>query len=329
MSQIITDGLVGYWHYKEGVQGNTWNNIAPDTKGRYNGQIVGATLQNNGMYFDGVDDVVTVREFDIVSEHTTIDILFRPETPPSTNAYVFGLSQMDKLALATSTRRLTYRNNATGILITNDNTFNWGETFLYTFRQGGVNGGTVQQYKDSLDVSRSTLVNSSSNISFFRVRGDLNLYFGMVYDTGGWWHTWRYKGTILAIRVYNRTLSEEEIYQNYTVGNEVGLPNEDPTSPTTPPQINITSVSSFKLSNNQGMNSSLVSFKFDQDVDQYRLSTLGVSHDTGNIIVDEVGVIQKEVEVIQAIYYSDLYQEGENRINIYGKNSAGWTPYGG
>jgi hypothetical protein len=48
--------------------------------------------------------------------------------------------------------------------------------------------------------------------------------------------------------------------------------------------------------------------------DNFRVSSLSTNKTAGT-------------NITAIIDYSKLYQEGDNRINIYGKNSSGWTPY--
>lgn len=105
---------------------------------------------------------------------------------------------------------------------------------------------------------------------------------------------------------------------------EVGSPN---TNPQSPPIVSVVEVDRLKISNEEGMDLATAIIKFDVDVDEYKVNVLGVSHDTGNTIIYETDGVPANMEIEIYIHWTNLYQEGENRINIYGKNNAGWTTY--
>lgn len=97
-------------------------------------------------------------------------------------------------------------------------------------------------------------------------------------------------------------------------------------SSTNPPQIDIASVSHYKISAIEGLNIAVIKFTCDTDITEWTVNVLGVSYDTGTI-ADSGGSVEAGKEIIAGVYYNKLYQEGENRINIYAKNEYGWTPY--
>lgn len=100
-------------------------------------------------------------------------------------------------------------------------------------------------------------------------------------------------------------------------------------SSSTKPIVNVISATRIKLSNQPNMNDSTIVFKFgfSQDIQEWRAVLLGSSYDTGTII-DSGGFVEKGSEVTTQVNYSQLYGEGDNRINFYGKNLKGeWTPY--
>lgn len=100
------------------------------------------------------------------------------------------------------------------------------------------------------------------------------------------------------------------------------------TQSTSPPICTIVSLSKSKISDESGMNQSLLTFKFDQAVTEWRVRTIGVDPDTG-ILADSGGAVAANTEIIARIEWNELYQEGSNRINIYGRNADGqWTVYG-
>jgi len=115
--------------------------------------------------------------------------------------------------------------------------------------------------------------------------------------------------------------------------------------------IDVTSVSSYKLSNVNGFDSTLVTFESDTDITAWRINRLGTSWDTGEVLEEESldwsralsnswnslkdltwleqAYIEAEVSITDEIYASEL-QAGEQRINVYGKDRNGnWSQYGG
>src|SRR5690606_13742516 len=58
---VVSDGLEGYWHYKNGIKGDEWKNLSPTTTGKSKGIIYGATLHEDGLYFNGADDSFEVQ----------------------------------------------------------------------------------------------------------------------------------------------------------------------------------------------------------------------------------------------------------------------------
>ncbi len=114
------------------------------------------------------------------------------------------------------------------------------------------------------------------------------------------------------------------------------------------PKVTVKSVSNYKISDEKGMDRSLITFQFDQPVQAFTVNVIGVSPDTG--IVAEFGskyvsdlakstVQQTKAKTISEVReftgdlvaevdWTECYQEGNNRVNIYGKGMDGlWTPY--
>lgn len=116
------------------------------------------------------------------------------------------------------------------------------------------------------------------------------------------------------------------------------------------PNVVITNVSAYKVSGCTGSNLSLATFHFDADIQAYSINVLGVSHNTGVVAdfltmdiaslkfqsildlkaksVKELKQIDLNTNITAQIDSTELYQEGNNRINIYGKDMSGnWTLY--
>jgi lysozyme len=131
------------------------------------------------------------------------------------------------------------------------------------------------------------------------------------------------------------------------------------TPPTTnPPNIQSITVDHTKISHQISSN---VTFSFDKDVKEYRLNINGASYSTGTIIASGGSIVSGGLTVgslatmtvssvsgntvaylkgtanpivsgsaiTVTIDWSEMLQEGDNRINIYGRSQAddSWTPY--
>ncbi len=82
-----------------------------------------------------------------------------------------------------------------------------------------------------------------------------------------------------------------------------------------------------KISLIDEMNFSVLKFKFDTDVDEYKVNILGSSHDTGIEGVHSTDKVFANTEITILIFGENLPNEGLNRVNIYGRNFNGWTLY--
>lgn len=119
--------------------------------------------------------------------------------------------------------------------------------------------------------------------------------------------------------------SESPMFDDFLIEELVAEeePIEEP--PTKTPSIEILSVSRYKISSNPPVDESHIKVKFDTNVEEWTANILGVSHDTGTVAVNG-GAVNSGDEIDIVIDWTKL-QEGVNRINIYGRNALGWTPY--
>jgi hypothetical protein len=97
-------------------------------------------------------------------------------------------------------------------------------------------------------------------------------------------------------------------------------------SPTSPPVVTIISVDHYKISKQSGIDHSDLVFSFDTDVTSWSVNVMGVDPTSGTIVASG-GAISSGNNISISIPWNDMYQEGANRINLYGQNSVGWTPY--
>jgi hypothetical protein len=136
-----------------------------------------------------------------------------------------------------------------------------------------------------------------------------------------------FKGSMYSVKNYNVMLSDTEIYSNYQA--EIIEQEEPPIDPDDDkaPTPTVISVSRDKISDEPTMNKSNITFRFDVDVSQWSVNVNGASHTTG-VVADLGGTVSAGVEIVAEIDWTELYQEGQNRVNIYGRSVGGiWTPY--
>jgi hypothetical protein len=117
------------------------------------------------------------------------------------------------------------------------------------------------------------------------------------------------------------------------------------------PKVSIIGLSLPKLSDEVGFQSAIITFQFNVDVDMYTVRCTGIDHTTGTdaetgsktveaqaveytveeasaLTVSGMTVFPAYTDITAEIDYTELYTEGVNRINIYGRNLSGvWTSY--
>lgn len=96
--------------------------------------------------------------------------------------------------------------------------------------------------------------------------------------------------------------------------------------PSLPPGVTIVSVDMEVLSDEATKDRAVVKFTFDSDVTAWEVRVLGSGQGTGTL-ADSGGAVLANTEIQAVIDWTELYQEGDNRINIYGQSAAGWTPF--
>lgn len=304
---IVTDGLVGYWHQTQGFNGSTWSNIAPESN-EYTAQVNGAISQSKGIYFDGSDDLLTLVKNNTlnISEYT-LEFYVTTENTQANGGlfeYTYGTGFYDR----------DYVN------------FQYSSLYM---RSGNSTSGTISNVFYSTPVSefRITIIRRTNEILFlFGDATPFKITHPAVNDFGDF-KIMNGKGSFLkgylhSVKLYHRALTDTEVTQNYENGISLGL-ESSPSSDI--PIVTVLNQDRFTIS--QTFDIAIVKFKFDTDVDEWTVRCTGTSPDTG-ILCDSGGSVTAGTEILATIDYTELYQEGQNRINIYGKNSNGeWTPY--
>lgn len=117
------------------------------------------------------------------------------------------------------------------------------------------------------------------------------------------------------------------------------------------PIVSIVSLDKSKISDEQGFQNSYLTFTFNEDVVAYTVRCVGTNHLTGKVCeskdkyvstqaslftvqsasvlsVREFVSFQSNTLISAEISYYELYQEGTNQINVYGKDVNGtWSNY--
>lgn len=218
-STIETDGLIGYWHYKEGVHGSTWDNIAPSTKGSSNGIITGATLQSDGVSFDGIDDKVVIQQ-NAQSTQMTLEVVYKVTNMSSHRTLINATdsNNIPQLGL----RLVSSGHFGVGYRASTGNFYNIYpttiETNTITMFTGVVDTTTqkIKYYKNGIYFGENYMdSNALPQINFSK------MVFGRWSETNV---TNPFYGKIMSVKVYNRKLNDSEIFQNYSLRNELALP---------------------------------------------------------------------------------------------------------
>lgn len=320
--KLTTNGLVGYWNSREGVVDDiNWNNISPNTKGKYNAIISGAKPTSSGMYYDGVDDYIDIPlplelqqktsatiEFIIKSENSWIgqEIISQYSTSPMGDylMYIYG-GYVVLSGIFDSIR------TEDDMMSLGEGLLNEYSTYLITITADTLSS-KITCYIYNLDEmtlisnSYTTNISTISENNFFRI-GSYNTPF-------------MFKGMMDNIRLYNRVLTDNEILQNRALGFNVGLEY-------VPPKVNYLLANKKKISPKQEMNQSIITVRFDVDVVEYVARLNGSDYSTG-ILVHQGGAVLANTDAEVIIDWDELSSEGDNRINIYGKSNNGvWTEY--
>ncbi|PLR99662.1 hypothetical protein [Bacillus sp. T33-2] len=299
---IVTEGLLGYWNYQQGINGSTWENLAPITKGTNNGTIFGATLQDDGLYFDGVDDYVEV--LGNFPAAVTIEIIVSVSNVVNCAIVGYGAGT-NRISIINSRNAWVYRGasrllNSFPTIVANSQ---------YYF------AGSVSTANAIFNMDANTPITYASNYI---------LSADTIFRMGGITGQPFFNGKIKVVRIYNRALTQAELNQNRAEGTNIGL---ETTPPSATPVVTIASTSRTKLSDEAMMDRSNITFKFDKDITAWEVRVLGTGQGTGTLAASG-GSVSANTNIVAEVDWTELYQEGQNKINIYGQGTDGsWTPY--
>lgn len=211
---IITNGLIGYWNSKQGVSGTTWNNIAPSTLGNYNATINGASVQSGGMYFNSVNDYVSIPTPTELQVNTSFTWEVRvklsnnqinPEILADSQIYIFYPYPSSSLwgVSVFSTSSTKTEHTFSPYTITN------GTEYYVTCTYDNITGNISLYVNNVLVNTRNYPINSRFTMKpSFRL-GSFTGYSPI--------------GIVDNFRIYNRVLTNAEISQNYAAKTDIGF----------------------------------------------------------------------------------------------------------
>ena len=214
---IVTDGLVlaldaGSTKSYSG-SGTTWKDLSGNGN---NGTLVNGTTfdsGNGGVFsFDGVDDYINIPQFVSTSQNMTFSLWFNPSIlPASTGKSVIFLQTEGGYTI-----RLYANNNFS------PNNLAW---LIYFERENATRGAVLPQYTYPLNIWTNTVMTFNENGQYrVYINGELwnttntitfvrwflpTGYLRLSNSAGG------VNGNISEFKIYDRTLSTEEVFQNF------------------------------------------------------------------------------------------------------------------
>ncbi|QST02511.1 WxL domain-containing protein (plasmid) [Pontibacillus sp. ALD_SL1] len=298
---IVTDGLVGYWHYKEGVDeaGGVWENIAPATKGQYDGVINGGALSTDGVSF-GTGDTFLLEDGNRIPEGSGFTVFYSVYQSIEDTFHSFYNWDSNALHLLHTGefRYYNYIYNTTSGSYEADVTvvqINWDNQPLQIGVTHDYGTKTKRLYVNGTLVITDTYSfnDKSKNMAY-----EQELIYG-------------YKGLVKQVKFYNRILSPDEVAHNYTISpDEVGLNGSTSTAPGTTPPAEVTGLS--EIHNDRSVTLSWNN-PADSDLDSVNIYRDGVL----------VGNSSSEIYTDAGLTASTLYSYTIKTLDTSGNESSG------
>lgn len=213
---IVTNGLIGYWHALQGVNGTTWDNIAPETSPLYPMTLSGSgthAVDANGMVFNGTNDKALNNSFDASPTTFTIEILYTPAVMggSTVSGRSSAIDEFYTALFSSGNMQTNWRTNSNSIGYYSAGGHAVNTQVLDSIVWDGTNF--------TLYVNGAFNTSSDSSIVFkLQTRLAIGVEITGASSFGGY-----YNGRIIAVRVYNRVLTAAEVAQNYQNGTAVGL----------------------------------------------------------------------------------------------------------
>lgn len=214
-TSIVTRGMTGYWNSKKGATTTLWENLAPETKGKYNGTVSGAVVKPDGMTFSGTDSYVSIPVPTEMTNTTDVTFEFRTKLSNySPSVEILSYTSSYSIYLSNGSLYVEFVKDVAGVYVKFPVAANEEFTLTILRRQSD---GYMDIYKNGVLLTEGkTMYGTRPNTSFF-IEG--NMIFGRGF-TGNQGNA---IGIIDNIKIYNRLLTKSEIDTNRSYGNEIGL----------------------------------------------------------------------------------------------------------
>lgn len=313
---VVTDGLKYYWNYQSKCSSSGWENIAPSGVVA-TGVMNNITFTNGIPTFNGTSSSVDLTGFTLGSPSATFSIDCIIQRTGGLATQLTHITQWygtaERITMSTNgafqagreTLSMYYERSGGGTLTSPETTLGTNILHIvFTFT-----GSTKKMYLNG------QLVATDARVSLPFTRTNYNLYLGCNYYNAK--NTF-FNGKIYSVRGYTKSLSDEEILQNYNNGLDIGMGSSAPIA-------TIVSSTRTRISKQIGAEKSLVTFKFDKDVQAYKVMVGGSDYMTG-VLADSGGAKTANTNIIAEIDHTELSTEGLNRVTIYGQGTDGtWS----
>lgn len=205
--KIVTNGLIAYYHHKQGISGSNWSNIVP-ANGIGNATLSGGNLTPSGYYFDG-STILHLPYISYSNNNLTLELGFVIEDGKVTYPlFIKGVTTNNLNVQFDSDQYYPSLKGRVDFYIGNSYTHFFSYSPISnTYDQFALtrNGTLEKTYYNSNYQSQATFAFTANDLGFVDIGDGL-------------------RGHLKYIRIYNRVLSNSEIQQNYQAGSEnIGL----------------------------------------------------------------------------------------------------------
>ncbi len=210
-NEYVTDNLLVRYNYED--SSNTAGLLKDLSGNGYDGVINGATYTNDGLLFDGVDDYISIAEFN--TANITWEVTFKSLVNTSKQQTIISTHEGGGCQIAQLPNNILAGDCNIG------GSYQWlkvpmeqGVVYSASLTYDGeilnfyVNGELVGNYVDSNGIQAPV----ASVI--------LSLGTDPTVDTTYNGTSFNYSGSIYSVRVYDRALSEDEIKHNYAIDSD-------------------------------------------------------------------------------------------------------------
>ncbi len=206
----IQKDLIAYYDLSQtkGVQ----NNILKDLSNNENdGTIDGATLINGALHFDGINDIVSLKQLDY-SNVTIETVIEYEQIPENNNTTIIGNFKNGGYGItnysaggSTNFNKFTINVNGSYYSAVSNNEIKANNKY---FLSGSYDGSNIVLYEngDKTSTNIAGTIKSPDNNTIIKI--------GISEEDSAIGNSY-FNGKIEAIRIYNRALTDEEVQHNY------------------------------------------------------------------------------------------------------------------